>query len=206
MTNWFVEKLVLALSPLLFFVAPAVPPLSCTGEACSAIVTGIHDSRSGDVVMRSFGFQNNSNRRVDVSYQRPTVETGGKCTWQKINIGAHAFGLIGGLCDPGYTADWDASDKTPPAPSTLNAACLAGDWKEQYEDSLVWHVAVAGDTLSLVRADHFVSGSFVRSGDTWYGNLIWKDASQTVTWNMRLSPAADCSAITTNQAFWYHRQ
>jgi hypothetical protein len=92
----------------------------------------------------------------------------------------------------------------PQAPP-FNPACMVGDWKEQYDNPFVWHFTLLGDTFTIERADHFVSGVLTRSGNTWSGQLVWKDPNHTVTDNFVLTPRLDCSEVRTNQAWWYHR-
>lgn len=109
------------------------------------------------------------------------------------------------LCSPMAGAAADVQPHPAPAAPPFNPACMAGDWKEQYQNPFTWHFSVDGDIVTIERADHFVKGILARSGNTWSGQLLWNDPQHTVTSNFTLSPTLDCTRVNTNKSWWYHR-
>jgi len=88
-------------------------------------------------------------------------------------------------------------------PGTPTNSCLDGDWKEQYDNPMIWSFAVHGDTLKIMRLDNFVSGEFTKKEKSYVGELHWGNGD---TWkNVILTPTDDCSQVRTNQSWWYHR-
>jgi hypothetical protein len=110
------------------------------------------------------------------------------------------------LCRTGQTTIIPAPQKTAPvSPLGADASCLNGIWFEQYANPMSWRFTVTGNYITLMRMDGFVAGTFVRNGNVWTGKLVWGDPAGTITSNMQLTPDADCSAVRTNQSWWYHR-
>jgi hypothetical protein len=184
--------------------------MTCNGEACAAAQLGGH-------FQNPFQFtdfiNNSSNRKVKFSYDAISPGIGSSCQHREKIVNPHSKESEAGLafCGSAYTATWgspapgSAPAPPPPPPPHLNAACLAGDWKEQYDNPFVWHFTVNGDEITIERTDHFVSGTFARTGNTWKGALTWENAQKDVWNNVVLIPKPDCSEIRTNQAWWYHR-
>jgi cellulose biosynthesis protein BcsQ len=85
----------------------------------------------------------------------------------------------------------------------INISCLAGEWKEQYPQPQIWNFSVDGSSITITRADNFVSGSLARAGNSWIGSLKWGNGD---IWNnVILTPTPDCTEVLTNQTWYYHR-
>ena len=81
--------------------------------------------------------------------------------------------------------------------------CLNGLWKEQSDNSLKWNFEMKGNLLKISRTDGFVSGTLTRSQDSYTGSLHWGNGSETK--NLVLTPAPDCTRVTTNQSWSYQK-
>jgi len=82
-------------------------------------------------------------------------------------------------------------------------SCLAGQWKEQYENPAAWTFEVQGQSIKIERLDKFISGTFTRQQNQYVGELHWGNGD--ISKNVILTPTDDCSQVRTNQSWWYHR-